>query len=215
MTDKLSATRTPQWMNGNTDNSSATRSDRCPFKLRISPSATPTLPCRLAAAPSTPCNIADNRSNSLTPIPPLSCSSSRASTAPSVVSRSSCSTYPQSNASDLARRLACCRVPNMPKTDRRSSRSSQDSLLTSARNSTCRARRTLTVVETSVARAMEITGTTTPVIVGRKRFVANICPSTARPIAPYWSRIVATNRLMSSHDRKATRDGMTASIMKN
>ena len=50
------------------------------------------------------------------------------------------------------------------------------SLLMYARRFGCRSRRTFTVVETSVASAMLITGTTTPVIVGLSKLLAKLAP---------------------------------------
>ena len=66
----------------------------------------------------------------------------------------------------------------MPKTARRSWRSSHASLLMHARISTCRFRSTLTVVASSVPAVIAHAGTSTPLTVGRMSSAAYARPST-------------------------------------
>jgi hypothetical protein len=68
----------------------------------------------------------------------------------------------------------------------------------------------LTVFDNSVAKAIEITGTTTPVIVGLIKELANWLPSAARPTAPYSSMKVANPKLMFSQNKNASKKGTTA-----
>mmetsp|Transcript_19469 Transcript_19469/g.41069 ORF Transcript_19469/g.41069 Transcript_19469/m.41069 type:complete len:258 (+) Transcript_19469:916-1689(+) len=146
-------------------------------------------------------------------MPPDSCKSSSSSMAPSSHSLINCSVYPHNNANARALRPACCRVPNMPNTALRNNRSSQASLLTIVRNFTCRSRSTLTVVETSVAKAIEITGINTPVIVGLSRLFANVLPSTDL-MTPYMSKNSDKPKLIFSHPTNANSAGTKARIKK-
>mmetsp|Transcript_34198 Transcript_34198/g.82684 ORF Transcript_34198/g.82684 Transcript_34198/m.82684 type:complete len:215 (+) Transcript_34198:921-1565(+) len=211
----LRAATTSQCIAGKSVRSNATLLDRCPFRLSIRSSAFCTLPCRLAAAPSTPWSIAANRSNSFAAMPPLSCISSSDDMAPSSHSLMSCSTYDVNRPNARARLPACCRVPYMPNTARRKNRSSPASWLMNARRSTCRCLSTFTVVETSVARAMDITGTTTPMIVGRNRLFANAVPSAEfKFTTPTTFRNFERHMLISPQSTNANTPGSNAARRK-
>mmetsp|Transcript_30454 Transcript_30454/g.45756 ORF Transcript_30454/g.45756 Transcript_30454/m.45756 type:complete len:99 (-) Transcript_30454:78-374(-) len=96
---------------------------------------------------------------------------------------------------------------------RRRNRSSPASSLINARRSTCLCRKTLTVVETKVANAIDITGTTTPMIVGRNRLSVNTIPS-AELTTPNEDKNTDNPILIFPHNRKAKTAGRKAAMRK-